>query len=280
MMMKQIIDRTILMLFLFLVLQATYSQEGSYGKLSFNKAINISGKQRMLTQRMGKIYLYLLNNPNDFKAKKDLKISSIIFEKQNLILEKNTKSGLTRSRIEEVKNTWKKYKAFITSIPNGKEAIKVINTNSTILKQANSVVEAILLESKQNINSDIYIAEENTELKIIINKAGKQRMLSQRLALYYFANKPNLKTPNITTRLEKVYAEIDNALSDLLISSFNDDRVDDTIGEVMGLWEDVKINKERLFKQGYKDIEIYNLSNDLTNLFNRVTNLYEKTKIQ
>lgn len=279
-MMKQFVKSAVLGLFLILTVQLTYSQVNNYGKLSFNKAVNISGKQRMLTQRMGKIYLYLLNNPNDFKAQKDLKISSIIFEKQNLILKNNTKSGLTRNKIQEVESTWEKYKKFIGGSPNNKDAVKVINTNSTILKQANNVVEAIILESKKSVGSDNYIAEEESELKTIINKAGRQRMLAQRLALYYFANKPDLKTGKSIVKLDKVYTEIDSALSDLLISSFNNDRVDEAIGEVMGLWEDVKSNKERLFKQGYKDAEVYKLSNDLTKLFNKVTNLYEKTKIE
>lgn len=278
--MKQFVKSAVLGLFLILTVQLTYSQVNNYGKLSFNKAVNISGKQRMLTQRMGKIYLYLLNNPNDFKAQKDLKISSIIFEKQNLILKNNTKSGLTRNKIQEVESTWEKYKKFIGGSPNNKDAVKVINTNSTILKQANNVVEAIILESKKSVGSDNYIAEEESELKTIINKAGRQRMLAQRLALYYFANKPDLKTGKSIVKLDKVYTEIDSALSDLLISSFNNDRVDEAIGEVMGLWEDVKSNKERLFKQGYKDAEVYKLSNDLTKLFNKVTNLYEKTKIE
>ena len=59
-----------------------FAQKNMYGTLTYNKAVNISGKQRMLTQKMGKTYLYLLNNPDDFKAKRDLKIAKILFEKQ------------------------------------------------------------------------------------------------------------------------------------------------------------------------------------------------------
>jgi len=267
-------------LILFFTVHISLSQEVKYGDLTFNKAINISGKQRMLTQRIGKAYLYLLNNPNDSKAKNDLKITGLIFEKQNIILENNTSSGLTRNRINEVKTTWIKYKKFIESVPNKENAKKIINTNSTILKLTNNVVNAILLESQGSSNSgDNYLEEENSELKQIINKAGRQRMLSQRLALYYFANKQGLKTEKTSKMLEKVFAELDNAINDLLISSFNNERIDAALGNVMSTWETISTNKEQLFMQGYKDAEIYKLSNTLTGSFNKITNLYEKVRV-
>lgn len=266
----------------FLITNVVLGQEASkYGALSYNKAVNISGKQRMLTQRMGKIYLYLLTNPNDLKAKRDLKITKIIFEKQNNILGKNTSSELTKVRIKEVKDTWEKYKKFLASEPNNDDAVKIINTNSTILKYANNVVNAIILESKGKLDSnDSFIEEEDSELKQIINKSGRQRMLSQRLALYYFANKPGLKTPKSERNLKSVFTELDNALNDLLISNFNNDRIDEALGEVSALWETIKTNEDRLFKQGYADLEMYNLSNKLTKTFNKITNYYEKVRIE
>jgi len=279
--MKLIIKNITLATFLLLFVMSSYSQELMYGDMTFNKAVNISGKQRMLTQKMGKIYLYLLDNPDDFKAQKDLKITKIIFEKQLGILEKNTQNPLTLARINDVKSTWKKYKEFLDSEPNRKDAVKIINTNTTILKYANNVVNAIIQESKgDNHSDDSYLIEEDSELKNIINKAGRQRMLSQRLALYYFANKPGLKTDGTTNKLNGVFGELDEALDYLLISSFNNERIDESLGDVMTLWEDVKTNKDRFLKQGYKDTEIYKLSNDLTKTFNTITNLYEKVRVE
>jgi len=266
---------------LFFATHFIFSQSGKYGALTFNKAVNISGKQRMLTQRMGKIYLYLLDNPDDLKAKRDLRITKIIFEKQIGILEKNTSSNLTKNRLKEVRDTWVKYKKIIESTPDKGNAVKIINTNSTILKYANNVVNAIILEAKGgNASSDEYVAEEESALKQIINKSGRQRMLSQRLALYYFANKPGLKNAKTSNTLQSVFTELDNALNDLLISSFNNDRIDEALGDVTALWESVKTNKEKLTKQGYQDQEIYNLSNQLTKTFNKITNFYEKVRVE
>lgn len=279
--MQRYFKKTIFTIVLLFAVTLSFSQDLMYGSLTFNKAVNISGKQRMLTQKMAKCYLYLIDNPDDFKAAKDLKITKIIFEKQLQILGKNTSNTLTTERIATVKKTWEKYKSFLDGVPNKKNAVKIINTNTTILKQANSVVNAIILESKgDNHEDDSYLIEEDSELKNIINKAGRQRMLSQRLALYYFANKPDVKTDATFEKLNKVFGELDEALNYLLISSFNNERIDQSLGDVMSLWEDVTIHKEKLLKQGYQDLEIYNLSNNLTKTFNTITNLYEKVRIE
>ena len=274
---------TLLLILSFLLnLSNSYGQE--YGDLSFNKAVNISGKQRMLTQRMGKIYLYLLDNPSDYKASKDLKITKLIFAKQLSILEKNAGASATKKRLKEVRSTWKKYEEFLNSEPNKEDAVKIINTNTTILKYANNVVNAIIEESKgKKANSRERtegLKEEDGELKQVINKSGRQRMLSQRLALYYFANKPGLKNEKVKNKLDKVFTELDDALNELLISNFNNGRIDESLGEVMSLWDDISTQKERLFKQGYEDYAMYKLSNDLTKTFNTITNLYEKVKIE
>lgn len=273
------IIKTILTVIMLLLVQVSFAQKNMFGTITFNKAVNISGKQRMLTQKMGKTFLYLLDNPDDFKAKRDLKIAKILFEKQLAILQENNKARKVNKDLKIVRDTWEKYKTFLDAQPNKVDAVKVINTNSTILKYANNVVNSIILSSQQGNSNNSYQVREDGELKEVINKAGRQRMLSQRLALYYFASKPGLKTSSTENRLHSVFDELDAALSFLLISNFNDERVDNALGDVLDLWDNIAINKEKLFKQGYEDTEIYNISNQLTKLFNIITNSYEKVRV-
>ncbi|CAL2059652.1 type IV pili methyl-accepting chemotaxis transducer N-terminal domain-containing protein [Tenacibaculum sp. 190524A05c] len=255
--------------------------QSKYGMLTFNKAVNISGKQRMLTQKLAKTYLYLLGNPTDAKAKRDLLTTKIIFEKQNKILGANSQSQLTKNLISKVNKTWGKFKSLIEGVPNLKNAKEVVATNSILLKETNDVVEAVILESKNanNASSDDSLSEEDVELKQTINKAGKQRMLSQRLALYYFANSGSLKDKNNEARLRGVYSNIDDAITDLLISNFNNAKVEEVLGAAMAKWELVRNNEEKLFKNGFTPKEMYKLSNDLTKAFNKVTISYEKVKL-
>ena len=104
-------------------------------------------------------------------------------------------------------------------------------------------------------------------------------MLSQRLALYYFANSGSLKDKNNEARLRGVYSNIDDAITDLLISNFNNAKVEEVLGAAMAKWEVVRNNEEKLFKNGFTPKEMYKLSNDLTKAFNKVTISYEKVKL-
>lgn len=257
--------------------------EARYGVMTFNKAINISEKQGMLFQRIVKDYLYMVKNPGDVKVSRDFLTSKIIFEKQNEILFENSKSKFTKGKIQKVKNLWSDFKKLLANNPNLNDAKKIVDQNTNLLTATERVVSFITLEAKNaNKNSvkgldDNYL-EKDGELKKILTICGRQRMLTQRLALYYLANHGALiKGKDSEQMLKNIYNEMDGINTPLLVSDFDSDEIDQKIAEALILWDSIK--KDKLHKLEYGNKELYDLTNKLTKAYNAITSLYEHTKL-
>ncbi|WP_299222961.1 type IV pili methyl-accepting chemotaxis transducer N-terminal domain-containing protein [uncultured Aquimarina sp.] len=261
-------------------------QNIKFGKVTFNNAINVAGKQRMLTQKMSKAYLYLVSNPSDMKAKKDLLTSKILFERQNSFLLENSRNKLTTTNIQKVDQLFVEFKKALETTPGYENAKKITDLNTDLLMASNQTVASIINNSKLvNSATDAEVLGDNVsiadrlELQTIINVAGRQRMLSQRLALYYYANTIAVNDKNVTRILNNTYNELEGALTKLMICQFNNPEIDEKIGLALTKWDNVKTQKEKLMNKTLKKEEVYKLSDALTVVFNDITNLYEKVDL-
>jgi hypothetical protein len=111
-----------------------YGQTQKYGDLDYNKAINISGKQRMLSQKMAKAYLLMSQGIENEKLKKELNSSKFIFEKQLEILKNNASSSSTKLYLKEVSKIWRDYKKIINESAGKTNALKILSLNTDLLK--------------------------------------------------------------------------------------------------------------------------------------------------
>ncbi|KAA1247604.1 type IV pili methyl-accepting chemotaxis transducer N-terminal domain-containing protein [Aquimarina sp. RZ0] len=280
-------NRLIPLFFLVLLMNISHAQHDKYGNISFKKAINTSGKQRMLTQKMAKSYLYLLSKPDDSQAKKDLMTAKVIFEEQNRILQQNAPFKEVNDKIVLVNKLWGDFKKLIEVSPNYDIAKKIMESNTDLLKATNEVVRQIIMQSKKSRkNASNYLNESESnlkkdapELEEIINIAGRQRMLSQRLALYYYGNEQVIKNKNSNQMLTNIFNEFDGALNMLLIFDANTSEIDEKIGVAFSKWNTIKKEKQKLMAQELKYEDVYKMTNELTRVFNDITLMYEKTKI-
>ncbi|WP_378176408.1 type IV pili methyl-accepting chemotaxis transducer N-terminal domain-containing protein [Aquimarina sp. SS2-1] len=248
-------------------------QSNSFGTITYAKAVNVSGKQRMLSQKMSKAYLLLAKGISDESIKKELNSSKFIFEKQLQILTQNASSASTKLSLKKVTKLWTDFKTVITSPPDIQNSLRIVKSNTDLLKACNEVV--ISIENSFNYNNQFF-QNKNEELVNIINKSGKQRMLSQRLCLYYTANTMfKGDSEDYKKILTKVYSEFDSAIGELLISSHNTTEIEEELGSVMSYWEKFQMNQRGLFDGDFSLQEMFTTTNQLTKSFNKITGLYE-----
>jgi len=157
-------------------------------------AINLAGKQRMLTQKMSKEAFELFLGINIDNAKKNLKASRDLFDRTlNGLISGDKGLGLVatkdkdiQAKLQEVKKLWEPFKAHIDKIynfeANEDDYWYIKNNNMKLLKKMN---EAVFMYAKQNKDSKKF------KLANDINLAGRQRMLTQKISkdiLQYILN--------------------------------------------------------------------------------------------
>jgi len=160
-----------------------------FANISPNQMVNIAGKQRMLSQKIAKIYLMKAYGANLDELNSELNISKIIFERNLETLSVNSgkmfSQKVTNAVLKE-KICWNEFKLLIDKPVDENSIERVLDLSNILLKNSNEVVGVIKSENlyKKNFNT-------NVELLNIVDKSGKQRMLSQRLCLYFIAKKFN-----------------------------------------------------------------------------------------
>ncbi len=186
--------------------------------------INLAGKQRMLTQRVSKLSIECVYNLRQNSCKKLDKFISLYkktligFRKGDSSLKlKGVKNINSITQIYKLEDMLKPFKSAVKSIEKSrgrdKKALKyILSHNEKLLKESNKLVTIMVKNGSKNVS---YI--EKALLKIV-NIAGRERMLTQKMTKEYLQNLL-LKDKKAKEKMKKTMNLFETSLNNLINGS-------------------------------------------------------------
>ncbi len=222
-------------------------------------AVDIAGKQRMFTQRMLKDYA-MVGMGNTFgKPADDLKKISTDFQDHMESLASYTKSDEIKKSIEKVKTLWIPLKKTLSEAPSKEKVEKLQIDLDALLKAADDTTKLFAKESGKASGETV-------------NKAGRQRMLSQRMASLYMLKVWEVEDPQFKTKLDDAMKLFKTSLAELEKSSLNTDEIKTLLTKVKRSFMFFEMMSKS--KSKFVPTLIYKKSNDILTNMNSATQKY------
>lgn len=184
-------------------LPSSRAAHASSGTITLAAAINKAGRQRMLSQRMAKAWLMLGGEVLPDRAKAILQQSMILFESQLLELATLTPSDDVKSGLAGLREEWRGYKTLLAGVPSTEGAKRLFDANEKVLVLAHALTLA-------------YEKVAASAVGRLVNVAGRQRMLSQRMAKFYLFRYLGVNAARDEAELDKARKEFSAAHGQLM----------------------------------------------------------------
>jgi len=163
--------------------------------VDLNDAINKAGRQRMLSQRMAKSYLAVGQEVEPELADRTLAASMALFDRQLVELKVFSPLPEIKATYAQLESSWSDYKAVLVGSKPGKaQAEQVIALAGKVLGLANTGTGQLEKVSGKPVGK-------------LVNIAGRQRMLSQRMAAFYFSASWGVQAQMSTAEMNKAREE-------------------------------------------------------------------------
>jgi len=230
-----------------------------------NDAINKAGRQRMLSQRISKAYLAMVQKVEAGSAQQILDRSLALFDRQLVELKAYAPAGELRETYARLEASWSDFKiALVGASPSRDKALKIVQMDAAILGLANQGTQQYEKLSGKPVGR-------------LVNMAGRQRMLSQRMAKFYLAATLQLDAPDAVSEIAKARAEFLAAQEVLRSAPEATAKIKEELALGDGQWvffEQGLLRPEAARQSPKVMSDVFVASENLLNVMDRVTSLY------
>ncbi|MGB5685633.1 MAG: type IV pili methyl-accepting chemotaxis transducer N-terminal domain-containing protein [Candidatus Electrothrix sp.] len=221
--------------------------------------VDISGRQRMLSQRIAKAYLYHGLGVSKKNTRIQLQTSITMFESGHAKLKKVEDSEV-QDMLFFIESIFAEYKGLVTKPYSKENAGLVLELSERLLETSHQVVLLLEEASGQHIDK-------------IINVSGRQRMLSQRVSKYYIAYQAGFQDEETLSKLKTAVSEFESALDQLRSEKRNTKKINMLLNKMKKRWEQIKPYFLQV-KKGGLALMVLNNTDETTSLAHQVTGLY------
>ena len=187
------------------------------------EAMNLSGMQRMLSQRIAKSYLMIGAEVRSEQALHQLDQSVARFENNYQALAEYAPSAEIGAALEQVGESWQHYRELALSRPTREQAVLLLALSDQLLAQSEALVQLI----------EAHTGSAGARL---VNRSGRQRMLSQRIAKLYLALSWRLPVEGLEQQLQQATGEFEAAQQELLGAEQNTPQIAAALQKVEAQW--------------------------------------------
>lgn len=231
--------------------------------LTLAAAINKAGRQRMLTQRMTLTYVQIGLDVQPDEARQRLDAAVQQFEMQLAELQGFATTADVKTALVQVDALWRPFRAIVSAAPTQAGARELIVQNEALLAASQAVVERLQAQSPNPAAH-------------LVDVAGRQRMLSQRIGKFYMLGAWGLGSPELNAEMQKAAELFRRSLDELLGASQNTPEISQALHDVDTQW----VVFERAFRlrdgQQYIPTLVAVSGEKILKDMDRITSLYEQ----
>ena len=236
------------------------AQADMKSNITDSQLLNLAGKQRMLSQRIAKDYIYRGNNIAKTKANKQLEESMNRF----LLAHKKLQSSVQDT---EIKN-------LLSFVELSFSDLEDILANKFTMDNAQLILDLSesMLEGSQytfdSLKKSFKMKESN-----LLDRVTEERMLSQRIAKYYISYQTGIKDKNTVDMMKQTVQQFSDNLDILMKNKSNTPQIDKKLKDINKLWKIVHKFYNNIEKGGLPLI-VFNSTDKITKKMDEVTKMY------